>query len=225
MILKALLLLTDNSDPSCYNESSSLVRAICNVDFVFGLLILRLILSSTDALSRYSQGKDKDVITAKRTAAAVVLTIRGCRTEESFELFWESVGRIVSQIKEGINVTTKKTIKRSSQRTITVLQRTTKVLTHLWLKYSPALQKMTSKFYVLWQTWYFQITQKLKATSKYRCIIKSTKSALKIIRWFLITRSKALLNLMVIMQQCLSRRCFKKVCIKYCHSCMKQHHC
>ena len=105
MILKALLVLTDNSDPSCYNESSSLVRAKWNFDFVFGLLILRLILSSTDALSRYLQGKDKDVITAKRTADAVVLTLRGCRNEERFELFWESVGRIVSQIKEGIKDT------------------------------------------------------------------------------------------------------------------------
>eukprot|EP00795_Rhopilema_esculentum_P014860 gene14860-5984_t len=105
VILKALLIFTDNSDPSCYNESSSLVQAICNFDFVFGLLILRLILSSTDALSRYLQRKDIDVITAKRTADAVVLTLSGCRNEESFELFWESVGRIVSQIKKWINDT------------------------------------------------------------------------------------------------------------------------
>lgn len=54
-----------------------------------------------DALSRYLQGKDIDVITAKGTADAVVLTQSGCCNEENFKLFWESVGKMVSKIKEG----------------------------------------------------------------------------------------------------------------------------
>ncbi len=58
-----------------------------------------------DALSRYLQGKNIDVITAKRTADAVVLTLSGCRSEESYELFWESVDKMVSKIKEEINDT------------------------------------------------------------------------------------------------------------------------
>ena len=51
-------------------------------------MVLKLILSKTDNLSRYLQGEQMDVITAKKTADAVVKTLSNCRNEESFTQMW-----------------------------------------------------------------------------------------------------------------------------------------
>lgn len=41
--------------PKTYNESNSLLHSICDFEFVYGLMVLKLILSNTDNLSRYLQ--------------------------------------------------------------------------------------------------------------------------------------------------------------------------
>ena len=51
-------------------------------------MVLKLILSNTDNLSRYLQGEQMDVITTKNTADAVVKTLNNCRNEESFTQMW-----------------------------------------------------------------------------------------------------------------------------------------
>ena len=68
-------------------------------------MVLKLILSNTDNLSRYLQGEQTDVITAKKTADAVVKTLSNCRNEESFTQMWSHADVIAQKIRIGIEGT------------------------------------------------------------------------------------------------------------------------
>ena len=85
-IVKALLILADNNDPKTYAGSTALLNAICDFQFVFGLLLLKVILLNTSSLSRYLQGKRMDVITARRNADLTTKTFSNRRNEDNFEL-------------------------------------------------------------------------------------------------------------------------------------------
>ncbi|PFX33086.1 hypothetical protein AWC38_SpisGene2011 [Stylophora pistillata] len=61
-----------------------------------------LILSNTDNLSRYLQGEQMDVITAKKTTDAVVKTLSNCRNEESFTQMLSHADVIAQKIRIGI---------------------------------------------------------------------------------------------------------------------------
>ena len=78
-IMKAVLALSRDRDPKTYNDSNSLLHSMCDFQFVFGLVVLRVILSNSDNLSRYLQGKKMDVVTAKKTVDAVIKTLNNCR--------------------------------------------------------------------------------------------------------------------------------------------------
>lgn len=104
-IVEALVTLSKDRDPKTYNESNSLLHSICDFEFVYGLMVLKLILSNTDSLSRYLQGEQMDVITAKKTADAVVKTLSNCRDEESFTQMWSHADVIAQKIRIGIEGT------------------------------------------------------------------------------------------------------------------------
>lgn len=103
--IKALLILPDDNDPKTYAGSIALLNAICDFEFVFGLLILKVILLNTNSLSRYLQGKSMDVITAKRNAYLTIKTLSGCRNEDNFELLWERAEIFCDRMKEEIKET------------------------------------------------------------------------------------------------------------------------
>ena len=67
-----------------------ILNSICDFKFVFGLVVLKVILSNTDSLSKYLQGNNMDVITAKKTADATIETLSKCRNEESFQMVVQS---------------------------------------------------------------------------------------------------------------------------------------
>ncbi len=104
-IIRALLSLSLDRDVKTYTDSSSLLNAICDFQFVFGLVVLKVILSNTDSLSRYLQGKNVDVITAKETADATMETLAKCRNEESFQMAWSRAEILSQTIKREINGT------------------------------------------------------------------------------------------------------------------------
>lgn len=87
-IVKALCILADSRDAKTYTDSRSLLRAICDFEFVFGLCLLKVILSSTSSLSKYLQGKNIDVIAARRNASLTIKSLQGCREENQFQLVW-----------------------------------------------------------------------------------------------------------------------------------------
>ena len=55
-IVKALLGLSADKDPKTYSESRTLLTAICNMEFIFGLGVLKVILSNTNNLSDIFRG-------------------------------------------------------------------------------------------------------------------------------------------------------------------------
>ena len=85
-IIRTLLSYCDDRDPKLYTDSNTLLRSICDFKFVFGLILLKVVLSNTDSLSKYLQGKNMDVITAKKTADLTISTLPKCRNEEGFHL-------------------------------------------------------------------------------------------------------------------------------------------
>ena len=62
-------------------------------------MVLKLILSNTDNLSRYLEGKQMGVITAKKTADTVVKTLSNRRNEESFTQMWSHADVIAQKIR------------------------------------------------------------------------------------------------------------------------------
>ena len=101
-IVKALLIFANDKDKRTYTDSRALINAICNFDFVFGVTLLKVILLNTNSLSKYLQGKDIDVITAKRNADLTMKTLRNCRNEKCFELLWNRAKVMSDEIKSNI---------------------------------------------------------------------------------------------------------------------------
>lgn len=100
-IIKTLLLLSDDKNTSTYANSRSLLKSICDFQFVLGLKVLKLVFSNTNALSRYLQGKKIDVSSASKTAAMTRMTLNGCRNERDFELLIEqttTTGRMIENL-------------------------------------------------------------------------------------------------------------------------------
>ncbi|XP_028406200.1 zinc finger MYM-type protein 1-like [Dendronephthya gigantea] len=104
-IIEALLSLSKDRDPKTYNDSNSLLNSICDFRFVFGLMVLKVVLSNTDGLSRYLQGKQMDVVTAKKSVDGVIKTLSECRTQENFDLLWSRAEIMADKIKEQIEGT------------------------------------------------------------------------------------------------------------------------
>ena len=105
IIIRALLSLSSDRDVKTYTDSNNLLNAICDFKFVFGLVVLKVILSNTDSLSKYLQGKNVDVIAAKETAEATMQTLNKCRNEESFQMAWSRAEILSQTIKKEINRT------------------------------------------------------------------------------------------------------------------------
>ena len=68
-------------------------------------MVLKVILSNNDGLSRYLQGKKIDVVTAKKSVDGVIKTLSGCRTQEKFDLLWLCAETTADEIKELIEDT------------------------------------------------------------------------------------------------------------------------
>ena len=61
-------LQSSDKDPKTYSESRALLTAICDWEFIFGLCVQKVILSNTNSLCLYLQGKTVDVISPRRNA-------------------------------------------------------------------------------------------------------------------------------------------------------------
>jgi hypothetical protein len=68
-------------------------------------MVLKVLLSNTDGLSRYLQGKQMDVVTAKKSVDGVIKTLSGCRTQENFDLLWSRAEIMADEIKQLIKDT------------------------------------------------------------------------------------------------------------------------
>ena len=66
--------LSEDKDAKTYMEARSLLTAICNFEFLFGLCVLRIILMNTSNLSNNVHGKSIDIITTRNIANMTVQT-------------------------------------------------------------------------------------------------------------------------------------------------------
>ena len=64
--MEMLLLISNDKNSTVYHQSRSLLTAICGFEFIFGLYLLKVILLNTDALIRYLQGKNLDLVITKK---------------------------------------------------------------------------------------------------------------------------------------------------------------
>ena len=104
-VVKTLLKLTQDKDSKTHADARSLLNAICSFEFIFGLNLLKVILSQSNALSRYLQSKDMDVITARRNADLVMGAIKSCRDPEHFQNLWDMTSLVCKNIEKWIDGT------------------------------------------------------------------------------------------------------------------------
>ncbi|KAK6191009.1 hypothetical protein SNE40_002759 [Patella caerulea] len=98
-IMKALLQLAKDRDAKTYTDSRALLNAVCDFDFMFGLVVLKVILSNTSSLSSYLQCKSIDVISAKKNADSTIATLQKCRNDQHFELAWKQSEKLSEDVK------------------------------------------------------------------------------------------------------------------------------
>ena len=84
-VVKTLLFLIDDIYAKTYADSTVVLNAIRQFEFVLGLMILKAILSNSSALSRFLQEENVDVINAKRNADLTIKTLREFRDEDDFK--------------------------------------------------------------------------------------------------------------------------------------------
>ena len=89
-IEKAMLTLSSSKDPkTCSDSRDSSTAILC-----FYLHVFKIILSNTNSLCRYLQGKTVDIVSTRRNDNMTIQTLRQCRSEGSFS----SAGRMADSI-------------------------------------------------------------------------------------------------------------------------------
>ena len=101
-IVRALPIFSSDKDKKTYTDSRALINAVCDSEFVFGLILLKMILLNTNGLSKHLQGKSIDVISAKRNADLTIKTLQKCRDEKSFEPLRKKAETLSREIKKEI---------------------------------------------------------------------------------------------------------------------------
>jgi len=104
-IVKTLIELSDFKDSKTYSDARALLTAIADFKFIFGLCLLKPILSNTSSLSSFLQGKNVDVGTARRNADLTIKTLRKCRDNIHFENLWDLAIKISGRVKKWIEDT------------------------------------------------------------------------------------------------------------------------
>ena len=83
---------------------------ICDFHFIFGLCVLKIILSNTNGLSKFLQSKEMDVYTAREQSFKTIEALKKCRNEDDFSLIWQ-MAELLSKEIENIIVNTDFSIK------------------------------------------------------------------------------------------------------------------
>ena len=98
--VKCLMKLSEDKDANKYMEARSLLTAICNFEFLFGLCVLRITLMNT---SNNVQGKSIDIITTRNNANMTVQTLKKCRSDQHHQNLWDLVMNISDKVKCWVN--------------------------------------------------------------------------------------------------------------------------
>ena len=113
-IIIALNQISKMDDTKMTIDANGLIVSICDIKFIYGLHVLKIIFSNTNALSEFLQGESMDVITASTTSAATIRTLEKCR--EDFELTWSNSIEFAKKISVVSKIDIDLTIEARSKR-------------------------------------------------------------------------------------------------------------
>ena len=98
--IKCLCQIVEEFDSKSSAEARSLLIAVLNFEFVFGLSMLKIFLPSTSRLSSYIQGTTIDIRKVRQNAELTIKTLESCRSDESFEIVWQRTALRCDEVKE-----------------------------------------------------------------------------------------------------------------------------
>ena len=122
-IVGCLIKLSEDKDSKTYTDARSLLNCMLNLDFIFGLCVLRVILMNTSNLNSYIQGKKMDIATLRKNANMTITTLKRCRTDDDFDNMWELTSKLSEKVQEVIRDTSFKFKDPSTKRSRKVSRR------------------------------------------------------------------------------------------------------
>ena len=99
-VVKCVYQLSNDSDSNTSSKARALLISVLDFEFLMGLAILKIILPNTSKLNSYVQSPTIDIRKVKVNAELTIQTLEKCRTDEDFDLIWDSVNLRCSQVKE-----------------------------------------------------------------------------------------------------------------------------
>ena len=90
----------ETSDSKTTFQTKALLLNILDVEFVFGLELLKVILIQTSSLSSYLQGENVDIRTARLKADLVIKVLEDLRAEEEFNMTYEKTEKLIKNTEE-----------------------------------------------------------------------------------------------------------------------------
>ena len=99
-IVKCLWQIVEECDAKASAGAKSLLIAVLDFEFIFGLSMLKIILPGTSRLSSYIQGTTIDIRKVRQNAELTIKTLESCRNDESFKTVWQRTVMRSEEIKE-----------------------------------------------------------------------------------------------------------------------------
>ena len=90
--------LSSDKDPETYSESRALLTAIRDLESIFGLCVLKIILSNTNSRADIFRGRRST--SSRRNADVTIHTLDQCRSEEIFKGIWQTTSAMSLKMKK-----------------------------------------------------------------------------------------------------------------------------
>ena len=90
--------IVQECDSKASADARSLLIAVLDFEFIFGLSTLMVILPITSRLNSFIQGTSIDIRKVRQNAELAVRTLQGCQDEEQFDLLWERISKLCDEV-------------------------------------------------------------------------------------------------------------------------------
>ena len=94
-IIRYLWQIVQECDSKASADARSLLIAVLDFEFIFGLVTLMVILPIASRLNSFIQSTTIDIRKVRLNAELAVGTLQGCRDEEQFDLLWERINKLM----------------------------------------------------------------------------------------------------------------------------------
>ena len=84
-------------------RSKKLLSAILDIQLIFGLALLKIIIPATSNLSSFVQSINIDVRKVRQNAELTITTLESCRSDESFDAVWQLAEQRSEKVKDIID--------------------------------------------------------------------------------------------------------------------------